>query len=173
MEDLPVIVPGEIVLLCTPTKEVMLMITTRLALAGPVCVLDTGNQFDAYQVARLARRHVVEVGKILSQIQVARAFTCYQVVTLFEQLSCAAVPYIVFDLLATFYDESVSLNESHRLLKIVLGHLKRLRQTAPVVLALYPPRREERSGLVQAVTNLADHMFTWETPTATTPARLF
>jgi hypothetical protein len=173
MDYLPMIVPSGIVLLYAPAEEAMLLITTRMALSGPVRVLDTGNQFNAYRVARLARSRTVEINAILGRIQVARAFTCYQVVTLFEQLSYPAVPHIIFDLLANLYDESVSVNESYRLLRIVLGHLRRLRQTVPVVLSLYPPRNKERYGLSQAVMDVADHVFTWEAPATTTPARLF
>lgn len=173
MEELPVIAPGEIVLLHTPTREAMALITTGMALAGPVHVLDTGNRFDAYGIARLVRRQTVEVDRVLGRIQVARAFTCYQVVTLFEQLPDAAAPYIVFDLLATFYDESVSLSESYRLLNIVLSRLKRLRRTAPVVVSLYPHPRKQRPGLAEAAADIADRLFTWEASPVVTPTRLF
>jgi hypothetical protein len=175
MKELPSPYPpttGEIILLHTPPKEAMIAITTRLALTGPVCVLDTGNHFDAYQVARLARRHTKELNKVLNRLQVARGFTCYQVVTLFEALPDAAVPHIVFDLLSTFYDENVSVNESNRLLQLVIGHLKRLRQNGPVVLSVYPPRQEERMRLIRATLDLADHVFTWETAPAAMPIRL-
>ncbi len=150
-----------------------MMIATGMALAGPVCVLDCGNQFDAHRVARLARRQSVELKKVLSHIQVSRAFTCYQVVALFEQLSHAMMPYMVFDLLATFYDENVSAGESGRLLKIVLHHLKRLRQSAPVVVSLGPLPRKEWSYMQQMVAEVADHVFIWEAPLATPPGKLF
>lgn len=172
METLPIIVPGKIVLLSAPAKDTTLTIAARMALAGPVYVLDAGNQFDAYWVARLVRQQVVTVEPVLNRIHVARAFTCYQVVTLFEQTVCTAVPCLVLDLLATFYDENVPLSESHRLLQVVLGHLKRLCQAVPVVLSVSAPRLTERACLAQAVTDVADHLFTWETPVSVAPTRL-
>ncbi len=171
MWELPVATgAGGIILLHKPPKEVMLAVTTRLALAEPVCVLDAGNQFDAWQVARMARRHTADPDGVLGRLQVARAFTCYQVVSLFEQASAAAVAHVVFNLLATFCDESVPLNESYRLLKIVTGHLNRLRDSTPVViLSVYPPRQKERLGLVQPVLKLADHTFIWDEPGQSDP----
>lgn len=174
MWELPITADvGGIVLLHAPPREAMLTVTTRLALVGSVCVLDAGNQFDAYQVARMARRHTVEMDQVLDRIKVARAFTCYQVVSLFEQVSEAASAHIIFDLLATFYDENVSINESYRLLGIVTEHLKRLRGMTPVIiLGAYPPRRNERVGLVQVLLNLADHTFFWEESSPPPPPKL-
>lgn len=151
----------------------MMLIATTMALAGPVCVLDTGNQFNAHRVARLARRQTVDLKKVLGHIQVSRAFTCYQVVALFEQLSQPTAPYLVFDLLATFYDEGVSAGESGRLLKIVLQHLRRLCQSVPVVVSLGSRPRPERSFMQQTVVDAADHVFVWEELPAMIPGRLF
>jgi hypothetical protein len=174
MWELPVVpdIRG-VVLLHTPPKEVMLTLLARIALVGPVCVLDTGNQFDAYQLARLARRHTFELDRLLNRVQVARAFTCYQVVTLFEQLPNASAAHVVFNLLSTFYDENVSLNESYRLLGVIKPHLERLRETAPItVLSVHPPRQKERIGLMKTVVELADHSFIWEEASTTSPKKL-
>ena len=60
---------------------------TRLALYGiahvaaeqrNVWVLDGGNSFDAYFVARLARSWSIAPETILSHIRLSRAFICYQ-----------------------------------------------------------------------------------------------
>src|SRR4030043_372356 len=48
-------------------------------------------------------------------------------------------PLLVIDLLATFYDESVNLNESRRLLAGCIPHLQRLSQIAPGVVRAKPP----------------------------------
>lgn len=172
MWELPVVSEaGGIVALHRPPREAMLAITTRIALVEPVCVLDAGNQFDAWQVARLARRHTVDLDRVLGRLQVARAFTCYQVVSLFEAAAAAAVAHVVFNLLATFYDESVPLDESYQLLKIVGEHLNRLRDSTPVViLSVYPPRQKGRLGLVELALKLADQTFTWDEPEQPEPA---
>jgi hypothetical protein len=173
MNEIPALIAGELVVLQAPPPEVMTTIVTRLALSGPVCVLDTGNRYDAFGVARLARRHTVELEQTLSRVHIARAFTCYQVVALFEQSPGAAVPHVVFDLTTTFEDESVRHGESYRLLGLVLDHVQRLRRAAPVVVSLRPPRNARRLGLQHAVTGLADRVFAWETEPVIVQPTLF
>jgi hypothetical protein len=171
--------PGEIVLLHTPPREAMLSLVVRMALNGPLLVFDTANQFDAFKVARLIGRQTAQLDSVLSRVQVARAFTCYQVVALFEALPATPMPHVIFDLPATFYDESVTPRESRRLFQIVLSHVERLRRTAPLLISVRPPHGRDaervyrRAAFLQAVTDLADHIFIWETPAATAPTRLF
>jgi hypothetical protein len=176
MDELLAPSPGEIVLLHTPPRDAMLSLVARMALSGPLLALDAGNQFDAFKVARLIREQTSQVDCVLSRVRVARAFTCYQVVALFEGLPTTPMPHVVFDLPATFYDESVSLSESRRLLQIVLAHVERLRRAAPMVISVQPIRARhahQRAELLQAVSDLADHVFIWETPAAPVPTRLF
>lgn len=153
----------------------MLSLVARMALGGPLLVLDAGNQFDAYKLARLIRRQTAQLDSVLGRVQVARAFTCYQVAALFEKLPATPMPHVVFDLPATFYDESVATAESRRLLKIVLGHVERLRRVAPLLISVRPirGRAPERAELLQAVIDLADHVFIWHAPSDPAPARLF
>jgi hypothetical protein len=115
-----------------------------------VCVLDAGNRFNAYTVARAARGRP----GVLNRITVSRAFTCYQVLSLLETSSSAPagdaaaaprgrtgsdgmllprpvrpagpVTFVVLDLLSTFYDESVQAGERKRLLRDCIRHLERL-----------------------------------------------
>jgi hypothetical protein len=63
----------------------------------------------------------------------------------------------VLDLLATFYDESVNLNESRRLLAGCIPHLQRLSQAAPVVVSAKPPApiSAERAVLAEALRGAA------------------
>lgn len=151
----------------------MLALVARMALDGPLLALDAANEFDAYRVARLIRKQTRQVEQTLSQVRVARAFTCYQVVTLFEQLPVTPIPHIIFDLPATFYDESVTLGESRRLLRVVLEHVERLRREAAILISVRPMRSGRRAELLQAVVDVADHLFVWETPAAPEPVRLF
>jgi hypothetical protein len=174
MNELLTPTPGEIWLLHTPPREAMLALVARMALAGPLLALDAANEFDAYRVARLIRRQTPQLfDQTLGRVRVARAFTCYQVLALFQQLPVTPVPHVVFDLPATFYDESVPLGESHRLLQVVLDHVERLRHDAPFVISVRPTRSGRRADLLQAVVDRADHLFAWETPTAPAPVRLF
>ena len=54
-----------------------------------------------------------------------------------------AQPYLILDLLATFYDDQVQLHEAHRLLEICLQKIERLRFTSPVAISLAPPLLDE------------------------------
>ncbi len=118
-----------------------------LGALGPVRVLDGGNRFNAYVLARAARGQP----QVLDRITASRAFTCYQVLSLLEstpaiQVASAEVPRIVIlDLLNTFYDESVHLGERKRLLRACLVQLERLAprpdRTASLPPASGPDRR--------------------------------
>ncbi|MCP4418017.1 MAG: hypothetical protein GY805_15450, partial [Chloroflexi bacterium] len=82
----------------------MLELSAVLALRGSVRVLDGGNSYDALYVARYIRRHTVQMDETLKRISVARAFTCYQMVTLLQQTAVFPSPTLVLDLLTTFGD---------------------------------------------------------------------
>jgi hypothetical protein len=173
MNDLLTPTPGEIWLLHTPPRQAMLALVARMALTGPLLALDAANEFDAHLVARLIRKETNRLDQTLGRVRVARAFTCYQVLALFQQLPATPMPHIIFDLPATFYDESVPLGESRRLLQVVLGHVERLRRDAPIVISVRPTRSGRRAELLQAVVDRADHLFIWESPTAPRPVKLF
>ena len=171
----PDIVTGNLNVLIGPhaERQAMIELTTMLALRGPVRILDGGNCCHAYRVARLVRRQTPRLAETLARIQVARAFTCYQVVTLIRQTPAGPAPQLIFDLLATFYDESVTPEESRRLLGLVLEHLLRLRREAPVAVSVSRPPQPERAGLVDLLTAAADQVLIRETPTAPAQGRLF
>jgi len=103
----PDIVAGTLNVLIGPRaeREAMIELSAMLALRGPVRVLDGGNCFDAYRVARRVRRQTPHLDEVLGRIQVARAFTCYQVVTLFRQTPAGPAPQLIFDLLAAAADQ--------------------------------------------------------------------
>jgi hypothetical protein len=159
MNRLPELSSGGIwlVLAQHAAQRPMLDLAARLAQRGDLRVLDAGNRFNAYLVARSLGRWAGESGKelknALKRITVARAFTCYQVLTLLSETPTAPFPTLVLDLLATFYDEDVKLHESQRLLESCVGHLLRLSRLAPVVVSarVLTSRQpvQDRSCLVQ------------------------
>ena len=175
MNRLPDLIAGRVGLLVglRAEREAMLRTAALLALRGPVRVLDGGNSFDAYRVARHVRRQTPYLAHVLDHITVARAFTCYQVVTLFEQTPATQTPQLVLDMLSTFYDESVSMKESERLLRIVVGHLYRLRHRGPVVVSIQPPHQPERYGLVHVLEEAADHVYVETAPVTPVIPTLF
>jgi hypothetical protein len=114
----------------------MLQAIARLGQAGQVRVLDGGNRFNAYTVARLARGRP----QVMDRITVSRAFTCYQVRSLLESTPASAGPFAILDLLNTFYDESVQAGERKRLLRACLTHLERLGWSCGGAASVYPPK---------------------------------
>jgi len=142
MSALPVPVPGSLLLLLAPRsylRQSMPHLISRLALAGPLTVVDGGNLFDLYSTTRQIRRASPNLNTLLQRVQLARAFTCYQVVSLLEQLATVNRPLLVIDLLATFYDENVSRYERRRLLQQTIAHLRRLSAVAPLAISAALP----------------------------------
>ena len=140
----------------------MLELAARLAVRGPLRVLDGGNQFNVYPVARSIRRRTPHLEAALGAIHLARAFTCYQMLALLQESTPQAVPTLVLDLLSTFYDQDVALPESRRLLRACLDELQRLSQSAPVVVSARPPAVlcPERLPLLDALRQASDER--WE-----------
>jgi len=117
----------------------MLDLVARLSLQGPVYLLDCGNRSDMYRVARTLRSLTDDPVAILRNIRLSRAFTCYQVVALLEKISSGVpVPVLVLDLLSTFMDESVQVNESSMLFNRALHSLTAAASSAPVIVSAKP-----------------------------------
>lgn len=153
-------------------REKMLDFTALLALRGPVCVLDAGNRFDPYRVTRAIRRQTAELDQVLNRIYIARAFTCYQVVTLLQKTPATPMPHLIFDLLATFSDQAVSYAESTRLLHVAIDELQRLRRQAPVIVSAKPLPAEGRTRLLHLLQSTADLVLLTDAEAAVTLERL-
>jgi hypothetical protein len=175
MNTFPNLVAGQIGLLVGPKaeREAMFRVVSILALRGPVSVLDGGNCFNAFRVARYVRSQTPHLDVALDRISVARAFTCYQVVSLFEQTPATEAPKLVLDLLSTFCDESVTVPESERLLRIVIDHLLRFKRLGPVMVSIRPPPQPERIGLVDIVSSAADQVYARDIPVEPVTPTLF
>jgi hypothetical protein len=124
-------------------REVSLKFIAELARIGPVRVLDGGNRFDLLGLNRELRRRDLELYRALERVQVARAFTCYQMATLLELPAPGGIPTLVLNLLSTFQDENASLAERLRLLEICLYHLEKNACHSPVLVILHPQSSEE------------------------------
>jgi hypothetical protein len=132
-----------------------------------VRVLDGGNQYNAYAVAREIRRQTAELDEALNNIRLSRGFTCHQMqVLLAETRSVPDRPVIVLNLLATYYDESISLMESCRLLEHALTDLRRLSERAPVMVSARPPfaTTPDRMVLLERLRSFSDQTMIFDTP---------
>lgn len=161
-------------LVIAPHAGMPLMVESaaRLALNGSVRVLDCGNRFNVYPVAQAVRRLTPRLEETLSHISLSRAFTCYQVLTLLEETSAKPVATLVLDLLATFLDENVTLEESRRLLQLGIGHLERISRSAPVVVSVKPllALSADRKPLLEMLKEAAAETVQFETPHQQPPA---
>ena len=74
---------------------------------------------------------------VMERVRLSRAFTCFQLSELIENAPASPEPLFVLDLLTTFYDESVPLRDTERLLGSTITHLKRLAACGPVIVGVY------------------------------------
>ena len=146
-------------------------LTAQLSLKGPVRVLDGGNCFQARALQRKLRRHGRDVYQAVERVQVARAFTCFQMVALLSEQETLPMPTLVLDLLATFGDESVSERQSRRLLDQALSQLQRLSRPAPVIVSAPPLDPGDEWG--QRLASTADQVWHYDTPPSATQLSLF
>lgn len=153
--------PGLLVLTAPhAAAAAMLAFAAQLALSyEQVRVLDGGNRFNSYKAAAALRGLGAEnLSQALQRIQVARAFTCYQVAALLEKTPELPAPTLVLDLLDTFFDESAPLDERLRLAQECAGRLRQLSQQAPVIASLRPPPpgQPDPTGLLEIIQQAAD-----------------
>ena len=165
-----------------PTRSLLTAATTIAAGGLPVRLFDGGNSFDGYFVARLARRLALASARppaeparrppdpydILDRMHLSRAFTCFQLAELIENAPAGPEPLFVLDLLATFYDESVPLRDSERLLATTLTHLRRLATVGPVIVGGREPQSlvKERWLLLDQLQAAADAAWMLRPPPA-------
>jgi len=141
----------------------MLDLAARLALRGPLYMLDCGNRSNMYRVARELRGLTGDPAGMLKNIRLSRAFTCFQVYALLEKLVPeAGVPVLVMDLLSTFMDESVQAAESALIFTRTLDCIERTSRVAPVVVSAKPllSISSPRLGLLAELKRRATHI--WE-----------
>jgi len=126
---------GRIMLLVLPDfmSGALFEVTARLALQGPLYVVDGGNTFQAYPLARYLRRQTQDVAGMMSRVLLSRVFTCYQMAALSTEGTFAPYPLLMLDFLATFYDQGVRVSDRRRLLRLCLQRLDQLSRCAPVL----------------------------------------
>ncbi len=132
----------------------ILTLLARLSARSPLLVLDGGNQFNAYQVARAVQGR----SEILNGINISRAFTCYQMLSMLEGLNPQRETVLLLDFLATFFDESASFADRSRLLTLSLEHIRRLSLTNGLLVTIHPPAivSAESDSLIAQLTREAD-----------------
>jgi hypothetical protein len=159
----------------TPTRTLLVALTALAAQGHELRLFDGGNRFDGYFVARMARRFVSGNGPldphaILKRIRLSRAFTCFQLAELIENTPISPEPLFILDFLSTFYDESVPLRDTKRLLSLTIAHLKRLAASGPVIVGAREPRAlvKDRWTLLDQLQIAADNAWLLRAPPQST-----
>ena len=154
----------------------LLDLAAYLALRGKLLILDCGNRANPLPLVRELRRLTCDPVQALGNIRMARAFTCYQVVALLEQAGSSPIqqPVLIFDMLASFYDESVPYAEGRRLLEQSLRCMTRLHRSAPLLVSARPPLADfpERRAFLEMLCHISDRYWIEETPQAPLPQQL-
>jgi hypothetical protein len=166
MDIIPVLKTGKLIVLYAPdaARTESMTLIAELGLRGAVTILDGGNRYQPYQVAKLLRRKTANISTAANRLFSQRAFTCYEMNTLLGSTPSLLQPYVILDLLNTFYDDHVPCREARRLLDICLNQIQRLVLSGPVVVTLAPPLAEERGFLFEQVCRKADEVLIKETP---------
>jgi hypothetical protein len=176
VNTLPDLIPKRLSLLILGehSRQLLPTLIARLALRAPLRVLDAGNCFPAYPVAREVRRQSANLDAALERIQVARAFTCYQTLALLEETPSDATPVLILSLLSTFYDESARLAERKRLLIRCTQEIRRLCRHAPIgVIVSLRPEQPDSQDLLQILERSVDGVWRLEDERPVPPPRLF
>jgi len=130
-----------------PLRESLDAEIIEQALDNPVYVLDAGNCFNPLRLTRLIRRHTIQVRRTLDHIQVARSFTCFQLISLLEKTLSPDGPVYILRPLTSFSDELASITDRLRLLRQVEGHIDRLRSSVPVTVMIRNANLQDETQL--------------------------
>jgi hypothetical protein len=143
-------------LLSARANSILPLIAARAG-QGDVFVLDGGNRFNAFEVARFIRFKTIHLHAWQGRIRLARAFTCHEMTTLLRHTPATPAPVFILDLLATFYDDAVTDREAIWHLRLSLKQMQRLQKSAPVFVNLPTPPRGERENLASLLPRILRH----------------
>jgi len=156
--DFAVIYGSSSVISLTSLLCVRAQLPTQLGgLSSNVVLIDGGNTFRLYQVARLAQLHHLDPKQALDKIHLARAFTAYQMTALImERLKDVVEKHnaklvIISDIAGLFIDKDIPNEEARRVFSQVIAYLQSFaRQYQIILIATCPPRQNSiRSTYLQ------------------------
>lgn len=172
----PILSENQLLLINAPRKylhTLMPQLIARMAVSGELFIIDAGNSFRPYTVAREIRRQSDEIYSKLENIKLSRVFTCYQVLTRLETLETLHMPLLVLDLLDMFYDEHTGSKERERLLFKSMDCLKYASLKTPVAVSCGQSNNELYPAWIAAIRQYADEIYQLESPAVPQNYRLF
>jgi hypothetical protein len=160
IDQLLFFVPGDFVLLCGSHSvsylTTLLCVRAQLppqlgGLGSGVVFVDGANTFRLYQMSNLARLHGLNPRQVLDNLQIARAFTAYQMITLVQEKlhetleKTKAKLVIISDIASSFLDEDIIDEEAYILYRNMLNYLSGFAQENDCVLIVtYRPHKDSR-----------------------------
>jgi len=94
--------------------------------------IDGGNEVNPYAISSLCKRLMLDKRDILSRVNISRAFTAYQLVTLIDEKleeqvrTCSPSTIIVSSITELFLDKDMKWMESHQLLRRCVDDISRI-----------------------------------------------
>ena len=134
-----------------------------VARGGRVLVVDAANHFDTYSLVREGRERGIDQQSLLAKVQVARAFTCHQLVRLCQEELSGHIEsgslVLVLGPVNLFYDEQVPLAERRRLFRNLVRTLAEVKTKAPLlVLQPYLSRRATNRHFGRMLMPIMDYL---------------
>jgi hypothetical protein len=142
-------------------RSQFLTMAASLAYRGPLTILDCGRQYDP-TLAAIALEGRAEIA---DRIKTRHAFICSESVRLLQSTPISKAPVIVLDLLSSFYDENVRVNQRQFLLENAIQQLNRICRGSGAGVIVYPPPSSAVSlQLFNRLKFAATRVVTYETP---------
>lgn len=144
------------------------------ALQGPMTIIAGSEWLPTYGLPRLLRRYTVAIKETLERIQLARAFTCYQMWDILKQTPPIRDPLLMVNLLDTFFVEDIGLGIRTRILKQCAAELSILSMSRPVVIIIRRSKGPVYDHFYKIVRAIAHETIKVDTAAGVTlPTRLF
>jgi hypothetical protein len=147
---------GESQVLRLPMQELI----DRFAMQGPVQVIVGGNRISFDHLPLILGEQLGSVYEIMDRILVSRAEVCYQMQDVLAALAPSPTPIVITDMLESFYEEDLALQEVSFLLQKCLRRIHELSETAPVLIGASGD--PSRPSLLEALERNSDERFCFQ-----------
>jgi hypothetical protein len=132
----------------------------RLGMRGLVQVIVGSNRISFEHLSLILGERIGHVYEIMDRILVSRAETCYQMKDVLTALEPSPNPIVITNMLSSFYDENLTLNEVTLLLQKCIQRVHQLCEFAPVLISAEPD--SDRLDLLHFVEQNSDQRFYFE-----------
>lgn len=129
-----------------------------MALHGPFYAIAGGEWLPTYALMRSLRRRTAAVEDVLSNVRIARPFTCYQVLDLLTDIRPEREPVLVLDFLHHFHNPDIPLDVRWHILRQCCKRLEHLSLLRPLIVFVQAIQTEEYRSFLPFVANTADEV---------------